>query len=196
MVATSPARAPAVPQDVQRERLRKVLLHEQRTGCLDRAAVGGLERFVRQLQASLGEGGLPWLSRSASALQGYAGFSPEARRAVIARLLAQLDQPPLPQGQEASRPLDGVSQTGLSKGPDEPLSPEPTAAVPVRLASPAAPLRPSGRATPTLSPQAAVGELPGVGPKAVVALERLGIYSIKDLLYHFPRRHLDRRSVT
>ncbi|MDQ3700434.1 MAG: ATP-dependent DNA helicase RecG, partial [Chloroflexota bacterium] len=42
----------------------------------------------------------------------------------------------------------------------------------------------------------AVGELPGVGPKAVVALERLGIYSIKDLLYHFPRRHLDRRSVT
>ena len=44
--------------------------------------------------------------------------------------------------------------------------------------------------------QAPVGDLPGVGPRAVTALGRLGVYSVRDLLYHLPRRHLDRRGVT
>jgi ATP-dependent DNA helicase RecG len=47
-----------------------------------------------------------------------------------------------------------------------------------------------------LSLQAPVSDLPGVGPKGVVALARLEIHCLRDLLYHFPRRHLDRRSVT
>jgi ATP-dependent DNA helicase RecG len=47
-----------------------------------------------------------------------------------------------------------------------------------------------------VSPQAAVGDLPGVGPRAVAALARLGVHSVRDLLYHFPRRHLDRRAMT
>lgn len=47
-----------------------------------------------------------------------------------------------------------------------------------------------------LSPQAPVGELAGIGAKAVVALARLDIHSVRDLLYHLPRRHLDRRSFT
>jgi ATP-dependent DNA helicase RecG len=35
-----------------------------------------------------------------------------------------------------------------------------------------------------------------VGPKAVQALSKLGLHTVRDLIYHFPRRHLDRRSIT
>ena len=41
-----------------------------------------------------------------------------------------------------------------------------------------------------------MGDLPGVGPRAVTALGRLDVHSVRDLLYHLPRRHLDRRGVT
>ncbi len=33
--------------------------------------------------------------------------------------------------------------------------------------------------------------LPGVGPKTLAKLHRLGIYTLSDLLYHFPHRYLD-----
>ena len=36
----------------------------------------------------------------------------------------------------------------------------------------------------------------GVGPTRAEALSKVGIETIEDLLYYFPRRHLDRTSVT
>ena len=36
----------------------------------------------------------------------------------------------------------------------------------------------------------------GVGPKRSEALSQAGIETVEDLLYYFPRRHLDRTSVT
>lgn len=42
---------------------------------------------------------------------------------------------------------------------------------------------------PTLSP---IRYLKGIGPKRALALEKLGIRSIRDLLYYFPRRYEDR----
>lgn len=35
----------------------------------------------------------------------------------------------------------------------------------------------------------------GVGPGRIKSLNRLGIYTIRDLLYHFPRRYLDRTKI-
>ncbi len=36
----------------------------------------------------------------------------------------------------------------------------------------------------------------GVGPKRSEALSEVGIETVENLLYYFPRRHLDRTSVT
>ncbi|MFQ6674360.1 MAG: hypothetical protein ACE5GH_06205, partial [Fidelibacterota bacterium] len=36
----------------------------------------------------------------------------------------------------------------------------------------------------------------GVGPKRAGALVDEGVETVRDLLYYFPRRHLDRTSVT
>jgi ATP-dependent DNA helicase RecG len=47
----------------------------------------------------------------------------------------------------------------------------------------------------TVSLDAPVTELRGVGPKRAETLGRLGIHSLRDALHHFPRRYEDRRSV-
>ena len=41
-----------------------------------------------------------------------------------------------------------------------------------------------------------VDRLQGIGPKRVAALQNAGVYTIGDLLYYFPRRYLDRSTVT
>ncbi|MCX6350079.1 MAG: ATP-dependent DNA helicase RecG [Candidatus Aureabacteria bacterium] len=46
------------------------------------------------------------------------------------------------------------------------------------------------------SPGDSVQYLPGVGPRRAEMLKRLGIVTLEDLLYFFPRRYLDRRSFT
>ena len=38
--------------------------------------------------------------------------------------------------------------------------------------------------------------LKGVGPRRVLALEKMGILDVEDLLYYFPRSYEDRRQVT
>ena len=47
----------------------------------------------------------------------------------------------------------------------------------------------------TVSLDAPVTGLPGIGPKRAETLGRIGIRSLRDALHHFPRRYEDRRSV-
>lgn len=164
------------------ERMRKVLLHEQRTGFADRAVVGGLERFVRGAGAARGlePGDLKWAKGALVELSGYRDKDQETRHRVVERLL---------------RALDAGFEPATVAGP-APRAPRPTAAPrtapPERAASPAK--RPSMPAPP-LSPSSPITELSGIGPKSAQALGKLGVHTAKDLLYHLPRRHLDRRSI-
>ncbi|MEE8335512.1 MAG: ATP-dependent DNA helicase RecG [Candidatus Neomarinimicrobiota bacterium] len=48
----------------------------------------------------------------------------------------------------------------------------------------------------SLSLSASIENLKGVGPARLKAFQSLGISSIADLLYNFPRRHLDRTTIT
>src|ERR671930_2175843 len=96
--ANSPTRssergeAPEPPSSLL-ERVRKVLAHERRTGLADRAAVGGLEQFLRRLGS--GTGLAPptraWCGAAARLAAGYQGQPAEARGRVVAQLLAELD---------------------------------------------------------------------------------------------------------
>lgn len=47
-----------------------------------------------------------------------------------------------------------------------------------------------------LSPRSPVTALPGVGPRRARQLSQLGIETVRDLLYHFPRDYQDRRHIT
>ncbi|MBD3391048.1 MAG: DEAD/DEAH box helicase [Chitinivibrionales bacterium] len=54
------------------------------------------------------------------------------------------------------------------------------------------PRRPIDNRLDFLSP---VSLVPGLGPKRIAALRQSGIETIRDLLYHFPRRYIDRSNV-
>ncbi len=41
-----------------------------------------------------------------------------------------------------------------------------------------------------------VNALPGIGPKRARLLAKLGVTTIRDLLFHFPRDYQDRRQTT
>ncbi|HEX2033789.1 MAG TPA: ATP-dependent DNA helicase RecG [Chloroflexota bacterium] len=228
MVAASPAKGVPRPRhpDALLERLRKVLAHEQRTGCADRATVGGLERFVRQLalQAPPGSRELAWLEAVQRHLHGYAGRSASERERLVEPLLARLTArgvqeegaaPPAParqapvRGEVAAPPVEAAKGPGSGMAGVRPMAPRretglvTSAEAPPQRVRPRRPASPAilegkvgRRAVPALPVAAPIGELPGVGPKAVAALARLEVHSIRDLLYHLPRRHLDRRSVT
>ena len=47
-----------------------------------------------------------------------------------------------------------------------------------------------------VSLQQSVQDLPGIGPRRTAALGKLGILTVRDLLFHVPRDYQDRRHVT
>jgi len=49
-----------------------------------------------------------------------------------------------------------------------------------------------GRAEAVRSLESQVQYVKGVGPRVAATLGKLGVFSVRDLLYHFPRRHEDR----
>lgn len=49
---------------------------------------------------------------------------------------------------------------------------------------------------PQLRPDTPVKFLKGIGPRRAEALERLGVFTVQDLLYHVPHRYVDASSVT
>ncbi|MGI8424922.1 MAG: ATP-dependent DNA helicase RecG [Chloroflexota bacterium] len=167
-----------------RERMSKVLLHERRTGCADRAVVGGLERFVRGAGAGSGLGprDLTWARGALRELAGYRNKDPDIRQGVVERLLLAL---------ETGAGFDGGA--ALAPAPAAQLVPARPAPIKPRLAP--VQTRRTPPQTPALALSAPITGLSGIGPKSAQALGKLGVTTIKDLLYHLPRRHLDRRSI-
>ncbi|HOU16973.1 MAG TPA: DNA helicase RecG, partial [Candidatus Marinimicrobia bacterium] len=56
--------------------------------------------------------------------------------------------------------------------------------------------RPSSKKTVDLRPETPITYVKGVGPKRAEVLAKVGINTLKDLLYYFPRRYLDRSTIT
>jgi len=48
----------------------------------------------------------------------------------------------------------------------------------------------------TISPDTPVQYLKGIGPKRAAVLQSVGISTVEDLLYYFPRRYIDRSTIT
>ena len=63
---------------------------------------------------------------------------------------------------------------------------------PIQSVKPQAPAPPAGE--PKISLDTSIKALKGVGPRRNDLYQRLGIATLRDLLYHFPKRHEDRRA--
>ena len=138
------------------ESLRKVLKLEQAKGYSDKAVMGGLDRFLRNLSPSDDKlSGL--LSRN------YSALDTRAREEWVNKILKQLDV------RERKTPLS-LSQ-------------------PVIPGRKPAPLRPQGNSEQSLS--APITSIPGIKAALASKFDKLGVKTVRELLYFFPRRHID-----
>ena len=147
----------------------RILELEESRGFDDKSVYGGLDRFIQhwaaEITAALGD------SPQAQELLriSYAPLSPEQRRQWVGQWQSLLSNQPsaVSHGQSAEIPRSE------SRNP----APEP----PPKYRSP----------RPALTVDAPVHRLGGLGPRLAAKLEKLGVTSVRDLLYHFPRRHQD-----
>jgi ATP-dependent DNA helicase RecG len=203
------------------ERAIRILRHEQRTGHADSAVKpGGLEsfvaRWVEDVRAARGRGELgerPFEETVRQQVGGYAGLDPMQRAARVRSALAALESvggmsthpggAPTPQQRPATQRPTSVRKPPVFGAKTRPQA-APAREEPWPLATPPpkppvlSSQRPAQRAEP-LTPRpedeyllkAPVTAIPGVGATQAERLGKLGVETVRDLLYTFPREHRD-----
>jgi ATP-dependent DNA helicase RecG len=166
------ASAPGLNTDL----LRKVLTLEKSKGYSNKAVAGGLDEFLKRWAAEAHKKiADPELHRTLARLEltapAYAQKAIPAREAWIAAVLQWCD-----------------AASGGKAAP----------APPPRQAAPSPPSRPAPQAAPRPPPLPQgpsladpITSLRGFGPAIAEKLEALGVRTIRDLLYFFPRKHID-----
>ncbi len=207
------------------ERARKVLQHEQRTNHQDRAIKpGGLELFVvrwaDEATALCKEAGLDVspIHRFAEYLEGYRKQDPVQRAANLRAALALLDEvgksnqerrdlPSVPPRETINESIQQsiLDQRATENAPgakdaQDGNKSKDTKEAQASLKAPQSPVHlearaPAGHAVLTLL-SADVTAVPGVGPTVAARLHNLGIRTVRDLLFYFPREHRDYSKLT
>jgi ATP-dependent DNA helicase RecG len=139
----------------------------------DKAVLGGLARYadtwLQESQAAFGPDAVDWVREIAQRLRTYSDLPDvPARRQAMTALVEILEAGPT------------SSATQAEKAPTS----NPTPAAPPPQAKQEPPLAHTGLDSP-------VTTLRGVGPRQASRLENLGVRTIRDLLYLFPRRYDD-----
>jgi ATP-dependent DNA helicase RecG len=164
--------------------LERIFSNEQKK-CDDHLVIGGLEKFINNFTAQQKDAGSSSAARAAriaQALQGYGAATPDARHEMIERALAlwrseddrEKVEPPEPVSPLLSEPLDEFE--------DEDEEEEP-AAKKARARAPAP--------APGTGLGASVTCLQNVGPAHAKKMQKIGIFTVGDLLSHFPSRYDD-----
>ncbi len=177
------------------DKLQKFFRLEAERGYDNRAVVGGLDKILpswekeaqsQQLDAAL-------LETVAAGLRQYPALEPAARAELLNRLSEQLQAARPAEEERRPRPPLTVLDVPSSRQPlprEAQLPPE---------------NRPSGRKSRAQGPEAVrppetantaglkagLTVLPGIGSKHAQTLSELGLNTLEDLLYYFPRRYDD-----
>lgn len=169
------------------KKLRKFFRQEAKRGYDNKAVIGGLANILSSWEVEARQDGLPehLIQAVQSRLRDYHQLSEESRKTVLQGIWQRV---------QSVTEVKGSLQRGSPTAPDTP--PEPPETEPEEQAPPSAP-SPQAKKAPPPSPAPAfdlqdeVTEIKGIGPKRAQALKRLGVSTLKDLLYLFPRRHDD-----
>ena len=165
------------------EPFRNILELEQVNGFNDKAVIGGMDGFVRRWADSM----TALVSKSALnrhlICPGYSGMTIVERGKWVAqwRTLLESNQPAFPPNTEPTTPAKPPRSRAGQKNLIE------TATRPFRSRSKS---RPESTAA-TIDLDAPVTSLRRVDAKLATRLARLDVATVRDLLYLFPRRHLD-----
>lgn len=147
----------------------------------NRAVIGGLDRILERWTAEARQDqlGEDVIQEVLSALQRYPKLSLQERAQTLENLWNTLqsstdDIPPFPQAVSEGIPKASSQQKPFLK-PDQPK--EASAGIEGQLDLKAL--------------QASIRVLPGIGQKYASVLAKLGLFTLEDLLYYFPRRYDD-----
>jgi ATP-dependent DNA helicase RecG len=198
--------------------LRRVLEHEQRLGFANTAVSGGLNRFIDHWSKQWPEGSRAVAQQVAASFADYSLAGQAARRRAIeaalsftlestrpSAQLAAVSPAPLPDPAPATPTVSPNGETRRANPVEarevaQSVTSTATKAVNRRRRAASAGTTPADmtkRRDPVEKGDelgAPIEALRGVGPEMAKRLARLEIYTIRDLLYHFPRRHLDYRA--
>ncbi len=174
------------------QKLKKFILLEAQHNYDNRSVIGGFERMVE-----------PWLSEAQAdalsadfisavhnRLHDYASLSPKSRYETLTGLWNRLQReteetfPPLPLPADLP-PRHAPSAPAFQEKPSYVKTPHEAVHPPELKAVPAKPV------SQPAALSASTTVLPGVGPKHAQTLTRLGLHTLGDMLYNFPRRYDD-----
>lgn len=153
--------------------LQRVLLLERQQGFQNRAAVGGLSEFARR-QAERASLPSENLRSAVELLASYDSSDRRARESAVTSALRKLLG-----GSVAPQPASAREHAVLPS-----VAQRPAPAVRRR-----APPRPAHHKPDDL--EQPVTELKGIGKSAARALANVGVHTMRDLLFYFPRTHYD-----
>jgi ATP-dependent DNA helicase RecG len=151
--------------------LRKVLELEKQRGYADAAVFGGLDKFLNNWSAQAVETVTAprRLARFNKLFKvSYSAMSPEKREAWTKDVFNFLDE---------KEPKPKSALKSKTAPPSRKKSPPPVKKI-----------EPTTNATAIDAPVTAVK---GMGPNLAVKFKKLGVQTVRDLLYYFPHRHLD-----
>ncbi|HXZ03383.1 MAG TPA: ATP-dependent DNA helicase RecG [Ktedonobacteraceae bacterium] len=179
------------------ERARKVLQYEQRGNHQDRVVNGGLELFVvrwaDEISAVCKKAGLDIkpIYRFTENLEGYRRQDPMQRASSLRTALSVLNELEHIGVDNNSSTHPQSSNPGKINGErlllqTPPKSPDSHEKETIRFEAGMS----SGHTSLTLL-SAEITTVPGVGPSVAAKLRSLGIRTIRDLLFYFPRQHRD-----
>ncbi len=165
---------------INAEPLRKILELEHKKGYLDSAVIGGLDRFLHKwtgqaIESITNRQLLQSFHKLHLVDANYASLTKEQRKqwahSVLA-LLAELELMPQEKG-KAKLPQESVTPPKIRRAP--------------------AAGRPSlaARQQATESLDSPITAVRGISSNLVAKFNRLGVKTVRDLLYFFPHRHLD-----
>jgi ATP-dependent DNA helicase RecG len=171
-------------QPTKLEILERILRLETERGYDDRAVMGGLDRFLTSWQQELKETADAWALKrleisltkayarvkqlTTNSVTYYANLNPAEREIWSRHVLQIISQQPA-----QSRASD--SSTSSQKTGDRLISTRAKTPEPHKM---------------ELSLESPIQVMPGIGPGIADKFGSLGVATIRDLLYHFPRRHV------
>lgn len=200
------------------DKLAKFLRLEASRGYDNRAVVGGLERTLDPWLSEARNAGVPdaLQDRVRRVLTAYPAQAPEDRQKSLEALWAEIagegapalgGRPgsatgPTPAGETTTGPahasfvsMRNPDQAATPAAPDEPAPPQFDVADDLLAEDDEQPPRPATPEDTTPLEEAAfrapLTTLPGIGPKSAQTLGKLGLHTLGDLLFYFPRRYDD-----